>query len=196
MHCTNCGAALEPGARFCTSCGTTVAQEAPQQPTYQQPTYQQPTYQQPTYQQPTYQQPQQTYAPQQPFSPMPIANWKDFYNRFVAKKGFVTWMAVICFFTAALSVVPLFVLGNPLAIMDILVYVISGILLVTTKHWIGALIPTVYGGIFTVLNLAQGGTPTGIVAVVVGIAATGTLFKANKAFQQYKLDGTLPQKPL
>lgn len=196
MHCNSCGASLEPGARFCTTCGATVQQGANQQPTYQQP--QQPIYQQPqqpVYQQPVYQQPQQP-AYQPPYAPVPAnLTWKEFYSRFVTKKGFVIWMAVICFFTAAMSLAIL-VTGNPLFIMDILVYVISGILLVSTKHWVGALIPTIYGGIFTVVNLALGGTPTGFVAVVVGIAATKTLAKANKAYQQYKLDGIVPTDPI
>lgn len=196
MFCPNCGAALEQGARFCGSCGATIAQEQPQQ-TYQQPTYQQPTYEQPAYQQPIYEQPvfQQPYQPQFNFPSVPAnMTWKEFYNHYVAKKGFVIWMAVICFFTAAISLVILGMTGNPLSVMDILVYVISGILLLATKHWLAALVPTIYGGIFSILNMAQGGAATGIVAIVVGIAATSTLFKANKAYQKYKLDGTVPNQ--
>ncbi len=43
MFCRNCGAQNEDGARFCTSCGTSLVetaapvQSAPQQPVYQQP---------------------------------------------------------------------------------------------------------------------------------------------------------------
>ena len=194
MFCLNCGGSLEPGAKFCAHCGSTVTQEQPQQPAYQQPqqTYQQPTYEQPVYQQPVFQPP---YQPAAPFSNVPAnMTWKQFYNQFVAKKGFVTWMVVICFFTTALSIALLGLNGNPLSVMDILVYLVSGILLLTTKHWVSALIPTVYGGIFTVLSLVQGGTPVGFVAIVVGISATSTLFKANKAYQRYKLDGTVPNQ--
>ena len=28
MHCTNCGAPIEPGMTFCTNCGTPVASSA------------------------------------------------------------------------------------------------------------------------------------------------------------------------
>ena len=61
MNCPKCNAQLEEGVRFCTVCGSPVAQPEqaqPEQPQYQQPQYQQPQYQQPQYQQPQYQQPQ------------------------------------------------------------------------------------------------------------------------------------------
>ncbi|MBO6010371.1 MAG: zinc ribbon domain-containing protein [Oscillospiraceae bacterium] len=82
MICTNCGAEIPEGAKFCISCGTAApaappveqpVYEAPQAPAYEQPQAapvyaaaapQQPQYQQPQYAQPQYQQPQ--YAPQQP----------------------------------------------------------------------------------------------------------------------------------
>ena len=184
MNCTNCGAPLNPGANFCTSCGATV----------QQPTYQQPTYQQPTYQQPTYQQPYQENFVQPPVTG--AFTWKEFYNRFVTKKGYITGMSIICFITAALSLVLLALTGNVLAVMDIVVYLSMGIALLATKNWICALIPTVYGGIFSVINVVSGGTPSSVVAIIVGVLATQTLLKANKAYQQYKLNGTFPNEPI
>ena len=67
MFCTNCGAQLPDGSRFCAQCGAPQeAVAAPvQQPYPQQPVYQQPAYQQPVYQQPAYPQ-QPSYAPQAP----------------------------------------------------------------------------------------------------------------------------------
>jgi len=178
MHCTYCGKPLEPNARFCTGCGAAVPQQTTDK-VYEQPTYQQP------------------YAPAQPYVPVPAnMSWKDFYNRFVTKKGFVTWMAVICFFSSALSLVLFALLEDPILFLDIAIFVPMGILLLTTKHWVFALIPTIYAAIGTIISLASSGTPSGIVALVVGVSATGALFNANKAFRQYKLDGTLPQKPL
>lgn len=85
MICTNCGAEIPEGAKFCISCGTPAAAapveqpvpEAPQAPVYEQPQapiYEQPQAapvyaaaaapQQPQYQQPQYQQPQQYAQPQ------------------------------------------------------------------------------------------------------------------------------------
>ena len=78
MICTNCGAEIPEGAKFCISCGTPAAAappveqpvpEAPQAPVYEQPQAA-PVYaaaaapQQPQYQQPQYQQPQQYAQPQ------------------------------------------------------------------------------------------------------------------------------------
>ena len=41
MFCSNCGSAVQDGARFCSNCGSALAQSAPQpqQQTYQQPTH-------------------------------------------------------------------------------------------------------------------------------------------------------------
>jgi hypothetical protein len=90
MICTNCGAEIPEGAKFCISCGTAAAAaapqveqpvyeapqapayEAPQQPAYEQPPVyaaaapQQPQYQQQAYQQPQYQQQPTYYAQPQP----------------------------------------------------------------------------------------------------------------------------------
>ena len=191
MNCTNCGAYMNPDAKFCTSCGTPVPQVTYQQPP--QPTYQQPVYQEPVYQQPVYQQPQ-PFGFNQPF-PSNLS-WKEFYNQFVTKKGNVTAAAVIHFISAVLALALFGLSGDPVCLLDVALFVPMGILLLSTKHWAFALIPTIYGLIFTVINLALGGTPTGIVAAVIGIAATQTLMKAKKAYQQYKLNGTIPNQPI
>ncbi len=41
MFCSNCGSAVQDGARFCSNCGSALAQSAPQpqQPAPQQPAY-------------------------------------------------------------------------------------------------------------------------------------------------------------
>ena len=66
MICPNCGSEIEPGAKFCGTCGYKVqdAQPAPEQVAYVPPVYErqapeQPVYQQPAYEQPVYQQPVQ-----------------------------------------------------------------------------------------------------------------------------------------
>ena len=210
MNCTSCGNPLQPGARFCPSCGTPVAQQPtynaswqqPQQPTYNQP-YQQP--QQPIYNQP-YQQPQAFDQPwqNQPYTPAPAERaplgltWKEFYNRYVSKKSrnMVTWMIVICFVTAAISIGVGVAAESALFILDLMVYVTMGVLLLSTKHWIFALLPTIYSGIWTVVSFANEGTPSGIAALVIGIGSVGLLRKAGKAYTRYKETGEVPAEEL
>lgn len=179
--------------------------QQPTQPYYQQPNF--PNYQQPmnqNYGQPTYQNYQQPYT--QPITPeqaVPTSvpwdmPWKDFYNAFVSKKSksFITWMVVICFVTAALSAVLTFAFGGLMGLLDIGVYVVFGVLLLLTKHWLCALVPTLYSGFWTVLNLAGGGTPSGFVALVVGISCISVLLKADKAYKNYRNNHTLPTQQI
>ena len=87
MNCTNCGAPLSEGSKFCENCGRPVPQTAPRpaapQPAAQRPeprqtqapqNSQQPAYRQP---QPTYQQPAYT-APVIPPEYKPISAWGYF----------------------------------------------------------------------------------------------------------------------
>ncbi len=63
--CPKCGATVDDGARFCVTCGASLAAAAPQpeQPQYQQPQPEQQQYQQQYQQQPQYQQPPVYTAP-------------------------------------------------------------------------------------------------------------------------------------
>ena len=215
--CTTCGAVVNQPAQ--PGYQGSYQQPTYQQPTYQEPVYQQPAYQQPiqpAYQQPTYQEPvqpayqQPTYqepvqpAYQQPTYQEPVQpvcqdrnmTWKEFYDRFVEKKSFVTWATIICFATPIISLLLSIVFESTGIglIADIAVYAISGVLLLTTKHWIAALVPSIYGGIFTVIGMANGSAGSGIVALVVCVSCTTSLFKADKAYRQYKQTGILPTK--
>ena len=69
MNCPNCGAPVEEGGKFCTSCGSPIAAPAaaPQQPQYTAP---QPQYQQPQYAPPQYQYGAPQY--QQPYTAVPV----------------------------------------------------------------------------------------------------------------------------
>ena len=205
MFCPYCGAQMDGYASFCSKCGKAVSQQpAQQQPSYQQPAYQQkPSYQQPAYQQPAYQQP----AYQQPVYQQPAyqhpaygqnLSWKEFYDRFASKntKSGVTWMVVICFFTAAVSVLLLFLLGQMLSILDIVVYTFLGILLVTQKRMVYALIPTIYGAIWSVVTLVSSGTLSGAVAIAAGILCMKNLSKLEKAYTEYQATGICPTMPI
>lgn len=185
MFCSKCGQQLPDGSAFCSVCGAPQTVAAPQ-PAYQQPTYQQPA--QPVYQQPVYQQPMY----QQPLSR------KEFYNQFVSKKSnsTVICMAVIFFITAAISASLIVALENMLGIMDVAVYTLFGILLLATKHWVCALIPTAYSAVWTIVSMVNGGTPTGIVALIVGATCVSVLQKFEKMYKAYTTTGVLPTEQL
>ena len=95
-----------------------------------------------------------------------------------------------------MSAVLLGLTGDLLAVMDIAVYAIMGAALLGSKHYIFALIPTIYSAIFTVVGIINGGTPSGIVALVVGAACIGALQKAQKAYDLYKKQGIIPEKEI
>ena len=171
-------------------------QQSPQ-PNYQQqgfPNYQQPP--QPNYQQqgfPNYQQP---YG--QPMQMGYNMSREEFFKQFISKKsyGYVTSMAIICFITAALSGVIMAMTGEMLGLLDIAVYVTFGILLLATKHWVCAFVPSLYSAVWTFINLANGGTPTGIVALVVGASCVMVLEKAEKAYKKYRENHIIPDKQI
>ena len=179
MFCIKCGQQIADGSTFCAICGAPQAVPAPQ-PVYQQPV--QPQYQQPMYQP----------IPQQPLTR------NAFFKLCLSKKSNtnVICLAVIFFITAVISV-PLMMMmeGDNIvafALMDISVYTLFGILLLAVRHWLCALIPTIYSGVWTVVGLINGGTPTGFVALAVGIIVVSTLFKAEKAYQTYQTTGVMP----
>lgn len=201
MNCTYCGSYVEPGTKFCPSCGAPQPVQAQPQPQPQPVNYTTNNYYQQPYQQPTYQQPQQSYQPPyqapNPYAPANLS-YADFYNRYASKKtrNYVTWMAVIFFFTAAISLVFLLALENTLAILDILVYGIMGAALLASKQTVFAVVPTIYGAIWSVIGMANGNTPSGVVAIIVGVACMGQLAKVQKAYNKYKQDGLAPTEEL
>lgn len=164
MICKNCGANIEDGKLFCVNCGAQVQETSA--PVQEQPFYQ----------------------------AQPNMSYNEFYNAAVSKKssGWPKAMMIICYITAALGLISFFIVG-PLAILDIVVYLASAIMLTKSKTKLWVLIPTVYGGIFTIIGLLGGGSVTGIVALIVGIQSVLILTKAEKAYAQYKSTGAMPE---
>ena len=197
MNCTYCGSYVEPGTKFCPGCGAPQPVQAQPQPQPQPVNYTTNNY----YQQPTYQQPQQPYQPPyqapNPYAPANLS-YADFYNRYASKKtrNYVTWMAVIFFFSAFVNLILLFLTGNTLGILDVLVYAIMGAALLGSKQSIFAIVPTIYSAIGTVIGLVTTGTPSGIAALIVGAACIGQLNKVQKAYNKYKQDGLAPTEEL
>ena len=184
--------------------------QAPVEPVYASPV--QPQYQAPV--EPVYAPPVQPQyqAPVEPVYTPPVQatpnygpknlSWKDFYGQYVSKKvkSTVTWMVVICFFTAVLSIAITGIMEGALdpiyAVMDVAVYALSGVLLLSTKHWATVLLPTIYGAVWMVISMANDGTPSGFVAVIVGVTCISVLKKADKAYQTYKTTGIVPDEPI
>lgn len=122
---------------------------------------------------------------------------KEFFDRYAAKntKGWATAMVVICFLTAAVSIAQMLLLSIWSAI-DAAFYVAMGVLLLSRKKWIYALLPTLYSILGSVLALALGGKATGIVALIIGIMSTISLRRGDKEYQAYKTSHCLPEKEI
>ena len=174
MYCKKCGNELESTAKFCSRCGTRIEEEQTVLLTEDKTAA------------------TVSYVPNMntSFNNMSL---KEFYMRFASKqsKGWVTAMVVVCFLSAAVSCVPLF-LGNILSLLDIAVYAAMGALLLVTRKSVFALVPTIYSGLASVLTLAGGGAMTGVFALIAGTMSTLALKKIEKAYQSSQNDGVLP----
>lgn len=185
MNCVKCGNILEQNANFCTFCGAKVEEEQTALLVDDEATGlltendTAPTYSAGA---------QQNTAPT-----FEVLTRKEFYNRFASKKtkSWVTAMVVVCFLSAGVSLVPL-AFGNFLSLLDIVFYAAMGALLLSTKNWAFALVPTVYSGVFSLISAASSGSVSGVFAIVAGIMSTIALNKINKAFQAYQNNRILP----
>lgn len=119
---------------------------------------------------------------------------KDFYKKFASKNtnSWAVAIIVACFITAATSIPSLF-LGNYLSLIDLVFYLVFGILLVLKKKWYLVLPVTICSGIGTIIAIASAGAATGIFALVAGIISTIKLKKINAAYKQYQKNDVLPQ---
>lgn len=211
MYCSTCGASVDNSADFCTTCGAPMVSSKVPDAEIPETEFLSDNYEETgrllengftpihenavggvpiSEQQPFVQNPQQSYA-----SPsFPVLDEKVFYKQFASKNtnGWVIAIVVVCFFTAAISI-PSLVFGNLLSILDIVFYLIFGILLLLRKKWYFSLPVTIYSGIGTIITLAMAGAATGVLALIAGIISTIKLKKINAAYKQYKERGVLPQ---
>lgn len=178
MICKNCGNTIEDNLRFCTHCGAMQDPSQVQEEVNTPPVQEQP-------------------VGQEGGQYQPGLSYDDFYKVAVTKKsqGWPKWMMIICYVTAALGLINFFLVG-PLALLDIAVYATSAIMLTKSKKKLWVLIPTVYGGIFTIVGLATGASLTGIVALIVGIMSVSTLTKVEKAYASYQATGIIPAQQI
>lgn len=189
MFCPHCGTQNNDSAMFCTGCGTSLQITRSAQPVQSVHPIVPPAFQ-------TQQTNISAEAQQYAYANAQYQNLseKDFYKAFASKStnSWVITVIVICFLTAAISISQL-VLANWFALIDMVLYLIFGILLIVNKKWYFALPVTIYSCIGTIITIAIAGTPTGFFALAAGIIATVKLKKINDAYKQYKDFGVIPQ---
>lgn len=185
MVCKYCGEQLKDGDNFCTNCGA----------------FQQVNQQQMNQNYANQQQMNQNYMNQQMYNNTyngnEIMSSKQFLERFASKKSknWVTACIVICTISACSCVVTI-LFYSILAIIDFFVYTTVALILLKYKNWIPALCMSIYSAIACVLNMAQTGSPKGILGVVICIGATRVLYKISAAYKNYKLYGVYPESEL
>ena len=177
-----------------------------QNPQYQNPQYQNPQYQNPQYQNPQYQNPQHNNAPygNGAFNPGPVPlsqrnlTEKEFFKQYATKgaKSLRTANGVVCFVTAAVSIVLIALLGNMYSIIDLILYFILGILTFSTKNWVCPLLVAITGGTGTIIGLVTTGTLSGVPALIIAIGATSNAKLVHDAYLRYKNEGIIPSAPV
>lgn len=214
MYCPTCGASVDNGAKYCATCGAPTASNSQElntevletevlsnayektgrldessfTPIHENVAGGVPIHEQ---QQPFVQQPHQSCIDPN----ISTLDEKGFYKQFASKNtnGWVIAVIIACFLTAAASI-PSLALGNLLSVLDVVFYLVFGMLLLLKKKWYFALPITIYSGVGTLLTIVATGAATGIFALIAGIASTIKLKKFQAAYKQYKECGVLPQK--
>lgn len=122
---------------------------------------------------------------------------RQFYYMYASKntKGLSTALIVICFITAAISLVSL-LFGNFLSFVDFAYYIVFAFLMLFKKNWVFPLAVTIYSGVFSLFGLLVSGIASGIVVLVIGIMCVIRLRKVNGAYEIYKKTRQLPNTQL
>lgn len=120
--------------------------------------------------------------------------FEQFFEAYAASatKSRLKILAIICFITAGLSLVFVLALGNYLSVVDVAFYTVFGILLLKKRNWVFPLVVTIYSGTFTVITIAMGGIPGGVVSLILGVLSVISMKKLNTAYQEYQSTGVLP----
>ena len=124
-------------------------------------------------------------------------SFAEFYELVASSKtkGQIKALGIIAIITAALSLVLTFTL-NPLGVIDVIFYTVMAVLLFKKRSWIIPLIMVIYSGIFTIIELAVSGTPSGIVVLIVGIMAIINMKKLDTAYKNYQSTGIMPTEQI
>lgn len=142
------------------------------------------------------------YIPVPPMQSTPNAameqlDYRQFYYRYASKKtkGLSITLIVICFITAAASIISI-LFGNILSIVDFIYYFVFAFLMLAKKTYVFPLAVTIYSGIFSLFGLLTTGIVSGVVAMVIGIMCVVALWKVKCAYEAYKKTGILPNTHL
>ena len=141
---------------------------------------------------------------------------KDFYQRFASKgtKGWAVTMIVLCFLSAAVGAIQIGVNIHELrlammfshtatllvmiSVIEIVYYVIMGILLLAKKKWFLTLIIAIVEVITRValIIISETFTYQGVFFLIIAIICTTLLKKVNDAYKIYKNTGNVPERPI
>lgn len=218
--CSKCGAMLASNAAVCPYCGTLTEQPVqkpePLQYSYtedEQDDFDKTTSAFRSFRRPEEPKPIQTemksvmsafaqsgdagefYSAAEPAKPqIPSLTLEEFYQQFASKrtKGFVKWLMILCFLNAGLAAVLTAVFG-PFMLINAALFVAFGILLRKTRSWVVSLVIVCYCGLDFVMSLIGTASPSGIVLLVLAIAATTALKKLQDAYRAYQADGRYPE---
>jgi hypothetical protein len=102
-------------------------------------------------------------------------------------------LGIICLISAALCLILAFVM-NPYAALDAAICLILGLVIVAgKKRSKGILIfLLVYLALSAIINVAMGGAPGGIFALITAIVTLSKVSKLEKAYKNYQATGVMP----
>lgn len=109
---------------------------------------------------------------------------KFFKKRASAGLKFLYGFSVVICFVTAFMAIGFFGMGNKVALIDIFVYLVGGIVMLRKKTWVCPTALTVYSAIATGISIAMTGQVPGIVALIV-LASTANGMK--KLHKEYKI---------
>ena len=209
MYCQNCGAENKDNSKFCMVCGTTLNLDNKVEDDMDETTAllqeettllqadsvadnnQQIQHVNPVIQSAYNQATQSTNNYNQ------IISKEEFFTKLLSKnsKSWIKALWIICFITVVLCAVTI-ITGNIFAVVDVVFYLVFGILLKKKQDWKIALAITCYSALGTLITMITAGMASGLFPLICGVMATKTLKKADKTYEQYKTTGVYPTEQI
>lgn len=174
-NCPYCGQPNQDSAKFCTSCGAALAEQAPD--TGAGSLYAE----------------KPSYASAAPYTPV-VTTKKEFIDlpeNAKLKKELKT-SGIICYICAGITLVMgLLVSGNYYIILDVALLVGLGLGIHLKQSKACAIALAIYGVISMVVGLVVNGQPSGWLILLAGVYAVIYAFKLDKAWKQYQQEHRL-----